>query len=1145
MDSNAILQSHLSNILDTATEDIQFIAPPKAKAKLAQDNQEILLDDQNIEVKSNLADSVALPAAFPHALSKRNRNTEYVGLLNQGATCYLNSLLQSLFMTELFREALLQFEYNNNVHGSAEYCIPYQLQLLFARLYCSIRPSVDTKSLTHSFRWTAAQSFRQHDCQELMRVLFTALEKTLKTNLTEAHNNETQSKSLIQSLYSGQLNDNIRCLHCNSVKTRQDEYLDISLDVDKCNSLTEALSKFIQTETLTGDNQYRCSVCSSKQDAQKSLKFSSLPLILTFQLKRFIFDFKVLQRIKLTHSVAFDLELDMKPFLEENSGASEAEHVYELFAVLVHSGTAMGGHYYSYIRPDYNDWCEFNDANVFQLDNPTDWQRAFGGSKSSASAYMLIYRKKTFSSDNSNNLTNNNSSPADNTNNFTEKDTILAAKQAKLAQLPANVRSIIEAEDAKYTTERLAAEQEARTLELSIFHAHKQFFYRFDHDTTIDQVSSTILNDLKLDLAPNCVRLRRYDSVIAWAGVIFERNHTLQQYNLPKKSNLLLETKEINETWPVFNPNNIPLRFILAKKANIEELLQGLDTNCFDNDQINVISVEKTARIADVQQKVTELYNISAENQRIVKLTDKATLISDFADEILCKFDITAGQLLFLEDKSIELGEESGSHGGSFLIRQFEGTRCEIHISYNLPNYNDHAQFPPEYNQTIKISKNCTLRELKQRISPLIDMPIEAFRASLNPKSAQFKDDSLTLAALQLVDYSGIYLTPGRPLQANEIQCKFYLDSSSSNEESKENHKKFKFLFELPIETSIKVAELKSTLLSYLNKLNPSANGKSNGYGIEFMRIRAKKGLLLKSPLEEDKSLAAQFNNKLDDGQEFCIQRLDSDETIPKDCLLLQVQHWDSKSKQLHPAKDLIVKKMCYAHQLREQLAEILNREEKKGCEANSAPLNPLTSLAILLAKGKTASKMKRSEMTALPWLNAEQLPDKRFLKNPPLLMKTGDLFVFTTIDSTPPKNSSNLINSLPQSQSAEKLAASSEGNAISSENSAGDHDSAASAAIHPAKPWQKSARPAAAAASNGLKKKRPIVRTPARHRVEHALVIDVDAEIAAIERVYAQKQEPMPAQAHSNPNKPNEEAENTEKSEEAILTIDSLSPKQ
>jgi len=94
-----------------------------------------------------------------------------VGLLNQGATCYLNSLLQGLYYTPAFRTLLLQhWSYTESQHGSKELCIPLQLQLLFARLTLSKeRRYVETNALTKSFRWTHAEAFKVRNCQHTKR----------------------------------------------------------------------------------------------------------------------------------------------------------------------------------------------------------------------------------------------------------------------------------------------------------------------------------------------------------------------------------------------------------------------------------------------------------------------------------------------------------------------------------------------------------------------------------------------------------------------------------------------------------------------------------------------------------------------------------------------------------------------------------------------------------------------------------------------------------------------------------------------------------------------------------------------------------------------------------------------------------------
>ncbi len=61
----------------------------------------------------------------------------FVGLTNQGATCYLNSLVQALYMTPDFRHALFtRFAYDARVHGRAEFCIPLQLQVWVVSISC-------------------------------------------------------------------------------------------------------------------------------------------------------------------------------------------------------------------------------------------------------------------------------------------------------------------------------------------------------------------------------------------------------------------------------------------------------------------------------------------------------------------------------------------------------------------------------------------------------------------------------------------------------------------------------------------------------------------------------------------------------------------------------------------------------------------------------------------------------------------------------------------------------------------------------------------------------------------------------------------------------------------------------------------------
>jgi len=104
------------------------------------------------------------------------KQQEFAGLSNQGATCYMNSLLQTLFMTPEFRRAIYRLKHDAK-HGKKEESIPFQLQFLFTKLQLFDSLSVETTSLTRSFGWTHSESFQQHDVQEFCRVFLTQLKK--------------------------------------------------------------------------------------------------------------------------------------------------------------------------------------------------------------------------------------------------------------------------------------------------------------------------------------------------------------------------------------------------------------------------------------------------------------------------------------------------------------------------------------------------------------------------------------------------------------------------------------------------------------------------------------------------------------------------------------------------------------------------------------------------------------------------------------------------------------------------------------------------------------------------------------------------------------------------------------------------------
>ena len=55
-------------------------------------------------------------------------------------------------------------------------------------------------------------------------------------------------------------------------------------------------------------------------------------------------------------------------------------YIYELFSVMIHSGSANGGHYYAYIKSlAETQWYSFNDQHVQKI-TPEEVFKTFGGS---------------------------------------------------------------------------------------------------------------------------------------------------------------------------------------------------------------------------------------------------------------------------------------------------------------------------------------------------------------------------------------------------------------------------------------------------------------------------------------------------------------------------------------------------------------------------------------------------------------------------------------------------------------------------------------------------------------------------------------------------------------------------------------------
>ncbi|GAA5919656.1 hypothetical protein JCM1841_005211 [Sporobolomyces salmonicolor] len=300
------------------------------------------------------------------------KETGHVGLKNQGATCYMNSLLQSLFLTNTFREAVYQIPTEDDTTDT----VPLALQRVFYNLQTSDQ-SVGTTELTKSFGWKGFDSFLQHDVQEFNRVLCDKLETKMKGTVADG---------AIKNLFSGTMKSYVKCIDIDYESARTEDFYDIQLNVKNLKNLEESFKDYIQVETLEGENRYNAEGYGL-QDAKKGVIFESFPPVLHLQLKRFEYDMQRDQNVKINDRHEFPLEIDLSPYLDPKADRSEPYN-YRLHGVLVHSGDVHGGHYFVLIKPSPDGrWLRFDDDRVVPVTEREVLEDNFGGEGLLANGY--------------------------------------------------------------------------------------------------------------------------------------------------------------------------------------------------------------------------------------------------------------------------------------------------------------------------------------------------------------------------------------------------------------------------------------------------------------------------------------------------------------------------------------------------------------------------------------------------------------------------------------------------------------------------------------------------------------------------------------------------------------------------------------
>jgi hypothetical protein len=368
---------------------------------------------QFLETVCSRYDNLVLPfIAFLQTLHDASVNDGYQpyltchssarGIHNMGCTCYLNASLQQVFRIQKVRNAILSYEPKPDVDLDTDWMC--QLTLLFTRLSYAPSSFVDASPFVRNWKdWGGlpVNPREQQDANEFLLMLFDRIDEVLPDKPVA----EAVLGKMVHQVVG--MNDDFK-------SDREEPFPTFGLEVRNNSNFAEAFAACLVPDSFTNENKYDAGEGYGKINANIFHSILTPPETLIFQLKRFDWDMSTQQRCKINSLFEYPIEADISSLLAANQGADFHDPLfYELCGVVVHSGSAQSGHYYSYVKDEVtNDWFCCNDStvspahssffltatrggkvNVTTVD-PRTKERITVKRDNPESAYLLVYKRK-------------------------------------------------------------------------------------------------------------------------------------------------------------------------------------------------------------------------------------------------------------------------------------------------------------------------------------------------------------------------------------------------------------------------------------------------------------------------------------------------------------------------------------------------------------------------------------------------------------------------------------------------------------------------------------------------------------------------------------------------------------------------------
>jgi ubiquitin carboxyl-terminal hydrolase 34 len=181
------------------------------------------------------------------------------GIHNLSNTCYMNSLVNQLFMNLDFRNFIFGVEVDD---PAGRQNLLHQLQFLFARLQLGNDKAAYPQELAQTiidFEGHPINIHVQMDVDEFFNLLFDRIEGQF---------NNIEEQVRFRRLYGGVLRHTIKSRECAHVSSREEDFAAIQCDVRGKHTLEESLASYVQGEMMDGGTTFFTSITDCRQQVQ-------------------------------------------------------------------------------------------------------------------------------------------------------------------------------------------------------------------------------------------------------------------------------------------------------------------------------------------------------------------------------------------------------------------------------------------------------------------------------------------------------------------------------------------------------------------------------------------------------------------------------------------------------------------------------------------------------------------------------------------------------------------------------------------------------------------------------------------------------------------------------------------------------------